>query len=325
MFSLRFLPALVGAFMLVWLSSCSCESCTQCGPECVHLQTDQNHCGSCGNECPRGFDCERGRCLCTEGFSECNDLCVDLSTNVEHCGRCGIECAPGALCSLGRCEMVPVDAGTDAPMDGGGSCDPPRTDCDPDCADLQTDVRHCGACNNRCMSEEICVAGACDCNRCEGVCTDLDSDDMNCGSCGMMCPVDSSCLEGRCLGDRRLEFVLSWDVPGDMDLRVLRPDGVEIYFGNRMPPTGPDGLDGDLDADDTTMTGPERIGFDAPIAGDYTVCVDPFRISTSTRYELRTRESGVEIDSQIGFDTPENPRAQPCTAATSELVYSFTP
>jgi hypothetical protein len=46
------------------------------------------NCGSCGNQCPGGWDC-------------CHGACTDLSSDRDNCGGCGINC-PGACCQ-GKC------------------------------------------------------------------------------------------------------------------------------------------------------------------------------------------------------------------------------
>lgn len=37
-------------------------TCTQCGNDCVDLQTNEEHCGACGYECVNGRECVEGRC-----------------------------------------------------------------------------------------------------------------------------------------------------------------------------------------------------------------------------------------------------------------------
>jgi alpha-tubulin suppressor-like RCC1 family protein len=101
----------------------------------------------------------------------------------------GIACEPGQVCRGGRCEDVVADAGVDAAMadaefgdamagDGGvpdaegppedGGVDAgPGTDacagrwCGGECVDTSRDVRHCGRCDERCPSGNLCRAGAC--------------------------------------------------------------------------------------------------------------------------------------------------------------------
>jgi hypothetical protein len=72
------------------------------------------------------------------------------------------------------------------------------------CADLTTDRDHCGACNNVCLSGQVCQANICvlSCptgfSECVGACRDLMVDPENCGSCGYACNSDEYCLAGTC-------------------------------------------------------------------------------------------------------------------------------
>ncbi len=71
------------------------------------------------------------------------------------------------------------------------------------CRDLQSDIANCGTCNNVCLSDQSCVAGACLCpdngSVCVDTCRDLQNDNDNCGSCGNVCTATGqSCAAGRC-------------------------------------------------------------------------------------------------------------------------------
>jgi hypothetical protein len=67
------------------------EGLTPCGDECVELQTDLDHCGSCSNLCGAPLDntaptCAGGMCgvECSPGFSDCNgDLAMPNSDGCE--------------------------------------------------------------------------------------------------------------------------------------------------------------------------------------------------------------------------------------------------
>lgn len=75
------------------------------------------------------------------------------------------------------------------------------------CVDLQTDVKHCGACRKGCLlqhAENGCAGGQCyikscekgwaDCNglAADGCEVDLNADDNNCGSCGRVCSLPNA-------------------------------------------------------------------------------------------------------------------------------------
>jgi hypothetical protein len=60
---------------------CGCpEGKSRCGDRCVNRETNENHCGSCGNRCDDGEECVGGVCGCpgtplTEGECNCASIC----------------------------------------------------------------------------------------------------------------------------------------------------------------------------------------------------------------------------------------------------------
>lgn len=79
-----------------------------------------------------------------------------------------------------------------------------ETLCGDDCVDVTSDRRHCGACFDRCGSNESCVNGRCvggqvcqpPSANCGGTCVDLSSDPYNCGICHNEC--FGPCTNGSC-------------------------------------------------------------------------------------------------------------------------------
>jgi len=75
---------------------------------CRNLQTDEDNCGTCGNECTGLKYCSAGHC-CSPGATYCpgtglnNGGCRYLDINREHCGECGTECQQGESCINGNC------------------------------------------------------------------------------------------------------------------------------------------------------------------------------------------------------------------------------
>ncbi|MFJ2430759.1 YfaP family protein [Pseudomonas sp. NPDC087804] len=68
----------------------------------------------------------------------------------------------------------------------------------------------------------------------------------------------------------KLRVLLAWDSDGtDLDLHLVTPDGVHIWYGNRVAPNG-----AALDVDVTTGYGPEIFAMPAPIKGLYLVYVN---------------------------------------------------
>jgi len=107
-------------------------------------------------------------------------------------------------------------------------------------------------------------------------------------SCGVGCPGGQVCVNGYCVGTGDLRFTLTWDRPGDLDLRVVTPSGREIFYGAQNF----DG--GRLDRDDRTGTGPENIFWNQPPPpGRYLVCVDPYRITSAANFQLTVASTGL--------------------------------
>lgn len=185
------------------------------GESCVDLETDEAHCGACGNDCGEQFcvngtctdvsqppeDCdyctpEYGRVWCggaenTDG--ECME-CLSMSEllfNDEHCGDCATVCAEGQRCLLGECVAV-----ADAPVEsdcyeyctvdnGYVYCgEPDATDCGSECvyySDFRYDPTHCGGCGIECGSLETCDNGRCVCQ------WDEAPDGVQASVCGSEC------------------------------------------------------------------------------------------------------------------------------------------
>lgn len=60
---------------------------------CVYLQSDNNHCGTCGTVCPTGINCATGTCSSCpiSGQIVCNGQCI--ATSATNCGTCGNTCS----------------------------------------------------------------------------------------------------------------------------------------------------------------------------------------------------------------------------------------
>src|SRR5690606_35830190 len=73
--------------------------------------------------------------------------------------------------------------------------------CAGQCVDTQTNLTHCGACDQSCSAGASCVAGSCSCPAgqefCNGQCTDVTSDVLNCRGCGNACAT-GECVDGSC-------------------------------------------------------------------------------------------------------------------------------
>lgn len=101
-------------------SPCNAVKChllagTCCNGNCVKLQTDNNNCGKCGNECGNLRKCIAGKCvlpLCSKGQTNCNGECLDTQTDRRNCGCCGYDCdSPNGYygyCKNGLCSYLAV-------------------------------------------------------------------------------------------------------------------------------------------------------------------------------------------------------------------------
>ena len=170
-----------------------CVSCPEglekCNNDCVDLNTNPEHCGSCGNICPEGENCEDGVCVsCPEGLEKCDNDCVDLNTNPEHCGSCGNICPDNERCVGGECKIIPCPDG--------------QKQCGDKCVDLKSDSENCGKCNHLCLEQQRCQDGVCTCPdgqiKCGNMCVDPKSDSENCGKCNHLCLEQQRCQNGVC-------------------------------------------------------------------------------------------------------------------------------
>ena len=79
--------------------------------------------------------------------------------------------------------------------------------CGNTCFDLQTDEKHCGACDTACEPGFTCTNGVCKCGEettcngacCDGVCKKTFSDKNHCGACGIVCATGEFCIGGNCV------------------------------------------------------------------------------------------------------------------------------
>ncbi|MBX3199463.1 MAG: hypothetical protein KF894_15120 [Labilithrix sp.] len=181
----------------------------------TNLLTDDANCGGCGQACPTypGLGllerCIDGKCelTCPAGSQDCNgigdDGCEsDSNRDLDNCGGCGIVCPTLAngtrACTSGVCAS---------------ECLPPKVWCGTECVDLNSTLRHCGACSNACPPRQAprnmvqvcknaecghfeCTAPTADCNDdlsdgCEIVIT---TDVNNCGACGNRCAPGQRCM-----------------------------------------------------------------------------------------------------------------------------------
>jgi hypothetical protein len=120
----------------------------ECEGGCVDFDSDPDHCGDCGDDCPGAPSnasraCRQGECgfVCDSDYDRCDEACVDLDNDPDNCGQCGRSCTSGS-CTGGICDPAPCDpAGKPGHPFGGGSgdVDDPYTICAADQLDALGD------------------------------------------------------------------------------------------------------------------------------------------------------------------------------------------
>ena len=80
-----------------------------CGTGCVDTQTNNVHCGACGNACSATRSCQAGKCICPATYTDCSGECVDTKIDVQNCGGCGKPCT--GICSAGSCQASTCTSG----------------------------------------------------------------------------------------------------------------------------------------------------------------------------------------------------------------------
>jgi hypothetical protein len=101
---------------------------TDCGDVCRNTQTNEAHCGGCGNPCDVAETCCSGSCVttqtdemhcgecgngCDRSETCCSGRCVNTQSNDDHCGACDNDCTGNTVCQTGACfprSICPVNA-----------------------------------------------------------------------------------------------------------------------------------------------------------------------------------------------------------------------
>jgi hypothetical protein len=121
---------------LVDAYTCEAQGLADCGGVCVDLMSDPVNCGYCGGVCASRYTCHGGLCLLAAGV---------------------FDCPPGGC--------IAIDVAAEDPIGGADltlTCAAQGlTDCGGVCADLTSDVSHCGACFTVCPAATSCRRGVC--------------------------------------------------------------------------------------------------------------------------------------------------------------------
>lgn len=271
--------------------SCAVSTCT--GMSCA---SSFNRCGMLlsGTEATR-FAAVRA-CYEQACGSSLDPTCVANPTTQAMCASQRTACGAQTIPPDGGVPPVDVPVPSDAPL----MCGAGLSVCGTDCVNLQTSAAHCGVCGHACPAMTACVAGSCvgtgtctaPLTQCGASCVDTLTNTAHCGMCNHACATGQTCSNGACVGTGNLRFTLTWDRPGDVDLHVTPPCGMNINFTRANTLI----CGGTLDRDDTSGTGPENVFFGATAdRGEYLLCMIPFTVSSQgpTTATLRVFEGTV--------------------------------
>jgi hypothetical protein len=140
----------------------------------------------------------------------------------------GLDVAPRDTVAIeGGAEASATDTRPDVapPPPDASPCPIGQRLCGGACVDVQSDMAHCGRCNNPCKPT---FGGAC----CAGACVQLDDDAANCGMCGRACGETLECVSRSCRCGAVRPFVC-----GDR-CADLRTDPMNCGVCGRVCPTG---------------------------------------------------------------------------------------
>ncbi|HXX70415.1 MAG TPA: hypothetical protein VEK07_24755 [Polyangiaceae bacterium] len=223
---------------------------TQCGFECVDLETDPENCGSCGLTCATGV-CEMGQCAAALGDASTGggdgapgDGAADGtlpgdSTTPEDGSLDGSDtggaAGDGPVTDGSRGDATPADGQASDGSAPDGAADGAAADSTPSCVTPFDTPAQCGDCTTSCAdaapfcapsgSTFTCVASCAPLQDCDGTCVDTTSDALNCGGCGIVCP-SQICTASKCVGSTAGSVVFighdyATTMPGTAQARVL--------------------------------------------------------------------------------------------------------
>ncbi len=148
---------------------CRCKNGRkECNQECVDLENDDRHCGSCNTPCATDGAC-------------CDSACQDFQSNPANCGACGNACESNETCCGGLCVDLYIDSANC------GSCGRVCGEFEPNCIGFCTGDATCPPGADSCAGGgAISCGGDCVCSQStEGVtlCGDLSLTTTECGQC----------------------------------------------------------------------------------------------------------------------------------------------
>ncbi len=298
-----------GSRWSVGLNRCAC-------PAGEEWSGSQNQCFDPGCEAEMSWNASEQQCMCPPQLPAWNAAtrhCEECPGEQRWSGdRCGCPAEQPRWVERGRrCEECPGDQswnGTECACDGAREWNGRACVCPSSAPEWNADTRQCEPCAGRWVARaqrcEPCPSGQA-WDAAQGACT--------AAMCSPPCSSAQACVAGVCVGRGRLQITLTWDRPGDMDLHVVPPSGERIYFGHRSA------AGGQLDRDDTRGTGPENIYWDAaPPSGDYTICVNPYSVSSVTNFVVTVAFAG-NVERYSGVRAPGQ-RSSGCARGDATYV-----
>ena len=208
--------------------SCPGSNETACEAQgvCTNTDTDDNNCGTCGNECTSPDQCQGGTCncvevrddatVCSDQVAQCGSV-TDVCNNTVDCDAVA-GCSGGDVCDTDNNQCVGCFTTNDCDGDDvcdtnnntcvgcledtdcdNGVCDLSDNTCDPcpdgetyceeagGCVDLQSDDDYCGACENNCTSPDQCIGGGCECVEVRDDATVCSDQNAECGTVTDVC------------------------------------------------------------------------------------------------------------------------------------------
>ena len=188
--------------LLAVLSACSSplvgaecrQGLSRCDGQCVDVERDPEHCGSCANDCGR-LECRNARC--GPGLRPDEDGGSFVAD-----GGGGPPISHGGVGT----PFTP-DGGLNFPDPLVNGCSIGETVCDDKCTNPSSNTDHCGGCGQPCDAGRVCGGGRC-VEPCVGVQTmcgvscvppnpDSDTSPNLCGPCAVTC-ASGICGEGAC-------------------------------------------------------------------------------------------------------------------------------
>jgi len=136
------------------------------GPQCPSCASgfclDDGTCVDClasDDQCPAGQYCtDTNECApgCKDNATSCASGVCDADHNCKNCIS-DDECQPDLVCGSGQC-----GAACSLAQEGdSAACNTGLTCCSLHCLDVQTDSKHCGACDNSCSAGQFCGLTTC--------------------------------------------------------------------------------------------------------------------------------------------------------------------